>query len=487
MSKIKYCILAAIVMVLSCPITIHAAEEVTSVVYVKSDVDLLSNPKQQIWDYSFTYTGEYEVLGYLYNNDYVCFICIGKDNFRIPTSGTRTLVNTDDTVTEVKMGDINIQEFTLERVLQGNIEGQGFISSHYVNVQDDKWSVSGAKIFSSIDTLGNYLRSGDTSGCINKFDNYGNEHDFTADLIDASIPVPVLSNVSHNGFTVDNIGEYYVDVIMYNRLYGVKFALQGQSSTTIGDYTFPTGGGMGTSADMWMLVPDNSWVYKENYYNIADHTDFAINKSKINIYEDYGVNVEQDLVTAFEEWSVEYPATKHLPSYKWTLMGHDKEYLAYHVIDATSDVPLLTQVKKSGQAATTYYVRFYAADGSTGQWCSYTYQDGHATINNGVNSDGKIVSGTVELDSLGQIHIKDEIEGSVDTDGNIIYGAVDEFAGLNMDASLNSFKSTLDSFFGALGAIPSYISTCFSFLPWWCTALMGLGIGAIVILRFMGR
>lgn len=326
----------------------------------------------------------------------------------------------------------------------------------------------------AIDYLYTYYESGATDTINPEEVDYSHEHDFSSDTIDAAIPVPIISNVSHTGFTVDNIGDYYLDVIVETKFYGVKFSYQ-------------KGTGMGLSNDTWMLEPDTSWTYSSHYHNICDHTDFALNKSVIDIESDYGIDITSPLVSDFEKWSIEYPTSKTLPTYKWTLMGHESEYQAFHVIDSTSSTSLFDQVKNSGQAETTYYVRFYTADIKTGQWASYTYRDGHATINNGLITDGTIVSGTLDVDSSGTVHIKDQTSGYVDDDGNITYTTTDTSTTIITDSSLTGFKDALDEFFSSIGSIPQYIATCFSFLPWWCIAIIALGISAVVVLRFLGR
>lgn len=323
--------------------------------------------------------------------------------------------------------------------------------------------------------------------------NYDDKHNFSNDVIDTSIPLPVLSRVSHEGFTIDNVGDYYVDVIVENCLYGVGFPRVDMSDS--GDEWYDKVLDFITTRDdkpeISVLMPDTSWIYKQKHFNIADHTDFALNQSTINLLNDYGIDNLGSLTAAFMEWSVEYPDARSLPSWNWAIGNlYDDIYSMGHVYNPDSDKTLEAQLIDTGRAQTTYYVRFYTAENRTGQWMSYKFRDGYLPDVDKVGTANSIVSGSIDVDSEGNVHIKNPITGNVTDDGYINYIDTSTNVALNGESfykSLARFSGTLDEVGNTVSSVPDYVNRIFGFLPWWCNALIGLGVAAVVILRFLGR
>lgn len=326
------------------------------------------------------------------------------------------------------------------------------------------------RYFPSFDDLVYYLKTGDSKNQINRF--MTDAHNFSNDTVDASIPLPEVSNVSHNGFTVENIGSYYVDIIMESRLYGVKHEVIENAIEFSGNYN---------------CVPDFNWVYDSHYYNICDSVDVAYNKGTINIKEDYGVDNVGNLLDSFRAWSAEYPSTNKLPDYSWTKIGvWQKEYISNHVLNIESDVSVEQQLFNSGQAETAYYIRFVTENEVTGQWIHCVYRDGYATVNNGAVNTGTTIVGSTDIDANGNIIIKDQVQGTVDDEGNISY-VPSINTGVDSGAALAGFTETVQQFGNAVGSLTGFIGNIFGFLPWWCAALIGLGIAVVIILRVVGR
>lgn len=164
----------------------------------------------------------------------------------------------------------------------------------------------------------------------------------------------------------------------------------------------------------------------------------------------------------------------------------DSVYESKHVLNAVSDISSEQQLYNSGQASTSYYVRFYTKDNRTGQWVRYTYTDGYGTVYNGMIEDGTISSGIVDISPDGNVVIKDEVSGNVSEDGSIYY-PVTEPETTNFDTSLSGFMDTLSGFSGVIGLFSGFMTSMFGWLPWWCTSLIAIALVAVVVLRFVGR
>lgn len=323
-----------------------------------------------------------------------------------------------------------------------------------------------------------YLKTGDDSKRIEgTSDSLDKEHDFSSDVYNPDIPVPIVSKINHTGFILDNNDGYYVDLIIRNGLYGVKF-----ESQKLGLGLSPT----------WMTVPDKDWPYTKHLFNFVDGFGKNITGSNIVIRDAYGVDVQQKLIEDFKDWTNAYPKDSTLPSYSWTKMGHNAEYLDFHTFKTDSSLTDAQQLRKSGQAWTSYYIRYRDSEGSYGQFACYTINDAHGTINNGLVSDGSVSSGIVDVDENGNVIIKDEQKGSVDYDNDdtINYRPPDSYLPDNFkdyNSSLEAFTDTMNNFGSFLTTIPAFAGKVFSFLPWWANALLAFGIGICVLLRILGR
>ena len=266
---------------------------------------------------------------------------------------------------------------------------------------------------------------------------------------------------------------------MESNLYGVQFEKQHI--------------GMGVS-DTWGFAPDDDWIYQSFYYNMVDSSDVLIDSDVVNIKELYGHDNLANLINAFKVYGEEYPKANTLPSYTWLKAGYNTQYVANHVYKADSELTDAEQLKKSGQAMTSYYVRYVDTDGSTGRWVKYSFQDAYGTINNGMVYEGSVDVGVVEPDVNGNPVVRDEVSGSVDyeNDGEISYTPPESSLTPTvpegeLDDSLESFNDVLDHFADSTSTVSNFVSSMFGFLPSWSLSLLGLALGAVVMLRFLGR
>lgn len=342
------------------------------------------------------------------------------------------------------------------------------------------WTVP---LFSNSEELINYLETGDDSGQINKpGPDFTAPHDFSKDLIYQDIPLPELSRLGYNGFVVENIGEYYMDVIMETRLYGVKHVPVEYDNKYIGNTPV-------TDAFEWGTTADTAWTYKRHYYNLDAHVPISSanlsSNSAVYIDEIYGVDNYSVFEADFKAWSSEYPESKNLPDYSWTKTGAKLNYSLHYVYDANDNAP--PRVTNNGMAETIYYVRFFDKDMRTGQWVKYSYRCGPYDVETETipgNVVTEIIDGGIITDTGTGVITKDTTIGVTDINGYISYPTPNTYS---TEYTLTGFVQTLELFANALTRVPAFVNNMFGFLPWWSQGLLGLAVGAAVVMRFLGR
>lgn len=301
--------------------------------------------------------------------------------------------------------------------------------------------------------------------------DYSYKHNFNNDKVDLSIPIPELSNLYHNGFTINNIdsGDYYIDVIVESCLLGAKHN-ETVSSVIEGSESYD-------------IIADTNWVYSSHYWNFTETSDIAINQSQVDINELWGVDNISALVNDFKQWSVDYPNHRALPDYNFFRhmnSGYYSSYVLRHLYDDSVDNE--SKLKSSGRAQTTFYVRFYDKNFNCGQWISYTYRDGEI-IDSTLLKPSVTVSPIVG-DTDGNPIKTDPQNGAQNSDGSIDltvdYPNISE---INTTHLWNILHNLTDS----LGDLPVLINTIFSIFPSWLMAMIYAGIAAIIIFRFLGR
>lgn len=294
-----------------------------------------------------------------------------------------------------------------------------------------------------------------------------------SDNVNVQYLAPELSNLGHNGFKVLNMDyanqQLYLDIKMESFLYGVKHE---------------------KVAGSWLCVTDLAWRYREHDYGYLDR-DVLVNQSTVDIKELYGFDNVQKLTDDFLTWSEEYPKHWDLPTYSFLKASSaaKTQYALRNVYNSSSNDSAETQMIKSEQACTTYYVRFYTIENDVktyGPWMQYVYRDGANIF--GAN----ISTGEVYEDEDGNFIVTNQSQGTQDYDtGDITYDSDKEWYELSvdkaMDSGMSGFKDTITEIGGTVSVLPDYVAKLFSFLPWWCNALIAAGVGAVVVLRFLGR
>lgn len=332
-----------------------------------------------------------------------------------------------------------------------------------------------AIVFRSQEAALSYYRDGDRGGIFQEpAPDYDYAHDFRSDVYDSDIPVPELSNLSHNGFHVNNADPSRdIEIYMVSNFYGLKHKyVETDTSLLSPDSAF-------------YYEYDNSWVIGSHRFNLIN-TDISYSDADIDIKEMFKVDNVGALINDFKNWSEKYPTHTKLPDYsffKYSSTLYSTNYSRTHVYESSIGNGDEGKLKLSGQASTTYYVRFcqyVAGSGYTyGKWVSYTFSP------RGFGAKDNVVIGDVSSDSLtGDPYVSNPVTGTQDPDtGDVIY---------TPDSNVSSFDASelwlfLESLVDEIGVIPELISKVLSFLPNWIIGMIIAGLAAIVILRFVGR
>jgi hypothetical protein len=303
--------------------------------------------------------------------------------------------------------------------------------------------------------------------------NYLNKHNFKNDMVDYSVPVPELYNLSHNGFSISNYdGDYYIDIVIESCLYGAKH--------------LETANSLLSEQNSYDIVADTDWVYASHYWNIADYSNIAVSQQNIDIKSLWGVDNLSSLIDDFKAWSEEYPTHRDLPDYnffKHYNASYSAAYMLRHIYrdNASEDGVLLS----SGRAQTSYYVRFYDKDMNCGQWVCYTYRDGEYVNNSKLYPE--ISVSNVSSDASGNPVTSSTQSGYQTEDGtgdySVSYPSTDDISTLDT----TPIWEVITNLVASLGQLPSLIGSVFVVMPSWLINMIWAGLGAIVVLRFLGR
>lgn len=482
-------------------IEVHAAEPETTPETKSYHVHTMYNYSDGyvIDDFTFTLTGEQVVVGYKWSEDeysatYMFYLI--DDDFSLggshwinrncaPSKLVRTTYKaSDDKILTNENTHITIA-WTHTDILINMFKNNApeFGSEFNLKVSDMSTILCDVPLFDNAEALEKYLTTGDNSGMVNKpAPDYNYEYDFSNYQYDINIPLPELSQVTHNGFKVDNVDGYYLDIIMESRFYGVRLTDERQ-----GFWDKLTNK---VSNDYMNARVDKDWVYAKRNYNFTVD-DRAINSSLINIKDIYEIDNVSLYFDEFKQWSSEYNSIRKLPTFQYKYIGSPYPFL-YDEVTFNSFENKEDYLRNLGQCETTYYVRFYNKDMSYGQWVRFVYGSTleKDTVSGLPIYSGSISNGTVDGVGVdGKPIVGNTMNGRVDSSGNIDYStSVNDYNAVkNTDIYMDGFKETLNSFTSAIGQLPELVNKLFGFLPWWATALLGCVIVVCVILRVVGR
>ena len=384
----------------------------------------------------------------------------------ISVNGTWTRYKQDFSVYDVVESGTSITFYSLDFLRSGG-NYQPVISS-WNPIETD------IPIFTTFDQAENYFSSGDTTGQINK--DISKFHDFSQDVYNPEIEAPILSGITIDGFILNNKpDDFYVDLVVSTKFYGVRL-----------NQVFMS----------WAPEVDKSWIYKLHYYNFADGDYGKINYDKIDINSLYNVNLFNVLNEDFKTWSVNYPKYQSLPDYT-ILKGGSGTRTAYNMTHLYKEGDYeneLNNLRSSGQAEITYFVRYYDDNGNFSPWVRYTYRPiNHQTLK-GDLIVGRINVGQAEYDPYGNIKVDSDgnpivnqtIDGSIYKDDvEIEYKTQDDFS-LDINTVSDFFayiKNVFNSITDSLSSFGTLFASCFSFLP---EELIKVIIAGITLMLFVG-
>lgn len=471
--------LFAVALLLSlCKVTAHAEEVKTQTVKYHNEQTFTSgNYKKSTWDYEWEVNG-YSLYAYTQDADTIYFVAIGDTSrtVRIKDIGTVVHERKDGTIVNSNIGTVDMYVHTVEEINTNTDPNYDYRS---YNVQyNQNWQLEGVPLFDSISSLRAYVNEGDESGWLNKPEvTYDTEHDFSNDTYSVDIPVPEISQINHKGFALANWQEgLYVDVIVENRL--LEVAVMHRDNEGI----------FGGLKSEKYIAPSSARTYGHNYWNFTTSNE-AFSQAVIDIQEMYGADVQGALVELFKRWSQEHPKINTLSSYDWTMIGYADSYIDKHVYKEGSGLTDEQQLRNSGQAETTYYIRYYNKDGVNGQWAKYRLNDYKENANMDNVEGSMINSGTIAVDPSGKTEVTGKVEGEVDKNsGYISYTPYVPSGSISVeDMDLSTFKEILTSLVDSIGEFPTMISKLFGFLPTWLIGLLAVAIVCCILLRVLGR
>lgn len=343
----------------------------------------------------------------------------------------------------------------------------GFNADDLVSLTTD------ALVFSSLDAAKAYYVDFDRSGIVKEPEpDYDYDHDFREDVYDPNIPVPELSNLSHNGFTVNNADPSRdIEIYLTSAFYGLKH----NSAVHSNENHWP-------ADHQGYFHYDENWVYATNRFNLIN-TDISYSDSVIDIKEMYKVDNVGALTEDFKRWSREYSSHKKLPDYsflKYSASSYETNYGLLHNYFTSQGTDDAEKLKLCAQASTTYYVRFCQYEpgkGYTyGQWVSYVYTPA------GKYAKDNVTIGDVGVDpSTGEPSVTNPQTG----DQNPEDGSFD----FNLDLSVGSIADTFFDIINSLIELMKHYSefgeflyATFKFIPFHIWALIEAGFGISVVI-----
>lgn len=301
-----------------------------------------------------------------------------------------------------------------------------------------------------------YFETGDTSGVTQEPDpeyKYDYDHDFTKDEYDPDIPVPILSNLTHNSFHVDNADDTRdLEIYVESTFYGL--------SHNPGSITK-------------LFTIDKDWVFNTHRYNLTN-TDVSYSDADIDINEKFGVDNIGILINDLKRWSLRYPTHYSLPDCDSFNHQSDEDYGTqykfYHTLIDT------------GQVTTVYKVRFcqyVAGEGYTyGQWSMYTLSS------NGEYQGQTTTGGSAIVDPDTGDLVNDPDDTTSDTTGDSVPTIWDTIIDPSGELDVD-FSDAVTVFKNALSNIKEFITEFASFSVFLASAITFIP-GAIWMLIFTG-
>lgn len=301
-----------------------------------------------------------------------------------------------------------------------------------------------------------------TDGSIDKISNPN-----TPGVLDDSIPIPVLSVNNDKGtFLFANAQNNY------------KFELKGRFWSTDDFYVFRKMPSLvwqykyltllKNSLTTWVSVGDNMSTLST--YSFGDLGKESWN-DLLNTYPIENRNIITGEQQGWLSWANitgyndAITTLKTLLSTPYSLFNGYEVYVRYYVVCDDGSIKY--------SKWTHYFNNLADADGSTG-----SIVDDSSNMNNGSQSDKGLTDSDMDnVENSG--NSRNDVDAKPSNDFSV---EISDITGL-----FNQFINILKSLYSGMGQLPSLVNAIFGFLPSWASAMIGISLVVIIILRIIGR
>ncbi len=303
------------------------------------------------------------------------------------------------------------------------------------------------------------------------FDPASDAHDFTKDVYDPDLSVPVLSNVSYTGFNIDNPDCKEWQVVVDGRVYGLKWNPS---------YTDP------------MLLTNTNYTVNHQVWNFADHPDKLSLNGRFDIYDNFGISTYDWFVEQVRQYANDVHPSDY-PNYSFLKVGIKTGWNTFldYIKDIGSDEAedpdgaghrFEQNIYRSRMCQVTYYVRFveYDSDGSPhySRWMAYTLKPSQDVLVEGENfSRGNVEFGEVtDVDSVtGRPVVADKENLKYNTETGE-YEYFDPLSNQGFQFEMNDVFGYLSGLKDSVMGFADLIAYCFSFLPSWVSQFISYSL-----------
>lgn len=303
------------------------------------------------------------------------------------------------------------------------------------------------------------------------FDPASDAHDFTQDVYDPDLAVPVLSNVSYTGFSIDNPEGKELQVVVDGRVYGLKWNPS---------YTDP------------MLLTNFNYTVNHQVWNFADHPDKISLNGRFDIYDNFGVSTYDWFVAQVKQYANDVHPSDY-PNYSFLKVGLKTgwntflDYIKNLGSDEADDPNgaghrFEQNIYRSRMCQVTYYVRFVeydsAGDPHYSRWMAYTLKPSQDVLVEGENfSRGNVEFGEVtDVDSVtGRPVVAEKENLKYNTDSGE-YEYYDPLSNQGFQFEMNDVFVYLSGLKDSVMGFADLIAYCFSFLPSWVSQFISYSL-----------
>lgn len=303
------------------------------------------------------------------------------------------------------------------------------------------------------------------------FDPASDAHDFSKDVYDPDLSVPVLSNVSYTGFNIENPDSKEWQVVVDGRVYGLKWNPS---------YTDP------------MLLTNTNYTVNHQVWNFAEHPDKLSLNGRFDVYDNFGVSTYDWFVAQVRQYANDVHPSDY-PNYSFLKVGIKTGWNTFldYIKDIGSDETenpdgaghrFEQNIYRSRMCQVTYYVRFveYDADGSPhySRWMAYTLKPSQDVLVEGENfSRGNVEFGEVsDVDPVTGRPVVSDKESLKYNTSTGEYEYYDPLSNQNFQFEMNDVFGYISGLKDSVMGFSDLIAYCFSFLPSWVSQFISYSL-----------